>query len=335
MTFKKENTAPKKSTGFIFILIVILLGIAGLALTVYIGYRASISDRKLFSVSLLALFAGLLFESFRVSGSWKPVISIFIGSYFFSFINFFPYKREHNYVFENHIESWPYVFIFFYAFAFAFFHKNRVTAKLNEGTTLLQSLSVVYWAVDYGFTNHYNWFTITLLTIALLFSAFSVLHALTYLHLSKTARLTLSVWSSVIMFAFALDNIIKVFNNPDIESSKYLSEGFYIGLQYFLLGVSAVYIMQNYMLLAAFFPTKNRNYKNDLREAKKDHLERYSDKQVFISHSLLCIVYAVTIYGLNYTYQIIPRHTMIWLVFLTFPFILKLTGILNGRINYG
>ena len=315
--------------------IVIVLGIAGLALTIYIGYRASISDRKLFSVGLLALFAGLLFESFRVSGSWKTVISIFIGSYFFSFINFFPYKREHNYIFENHIESWPYVFIFFYAFAFAFFHKNKVTAKLNEGTTLLQSLSVVYWAVDYGFADHHNWFATTLLAIALSFSAFSALHALTYLHLSKTTRLTLSIWSSVIMFAFALDNIIKVFNNPDIENSKYLSEGLYIGLQYFFLGVSAVYIMKNYMLLATFFPKKNSDYRNDLRESKKDHLDRYSDKQVSISHSLLCILYAATLYGLNYTYQILPRHTMIWLVFLTSSFILKLTEMLNGRKNYG
>ena len=57
--------------------IVIVIGVIGLLLTLYIGYRASISDRKLFSVSLLALFAGLLFESIRVSGSWKTVAGIF------------------------------------------------------------------------------------------------------------------------------------------------------------------------------------------------------------------------------------------------------------------
>jgi len=315
------------------IVIVGIVGLAvGLALTIYIGYRASISDRKLFSVSLIAIFAGLLFESFRISGNWKIVVFTFIGAYFFSLLVFLPIEEEHGYGydFESHIQSWPYVFIFFYALAFTIFYKDKVTAKLTEGITLLQSLSLVYWTIDYGFTNYDNWLTITLLIIAYLLSAFAILNAVTYLYLSKTIRLILSIWSSVIMFAFAIDNIVRVFNNPGIENSKYLSEGLYIGLQYFLLGVSAVYIMQNYRLLAAFLPSRDgSNYKNNLKENKKDHLDRYSDKQVFIGHSLLCILYAVTVYGLNYKYQVLPRHTMIWLVFLTFPLILQLINILN------
>ena len=136
------------------------------------------------------------------------------------------------------------------------------------------------------------------------------------------------------MFAFAVDNIYRVFDNPDIEST-YLSDGLYIGLQFFLLGVSAVYIMQNYMLLAAFLPSKNGNYRRDLKENKKDHIDRFSDEQVLTGHSILCILYAVTFYGLNYKYQILPRHTMIWLVFLTFPLFLRLIDLITyGRKNY-
>ena len=104
--------------------IIIVLGIIGLVLTLYIAYRASISDRKLFSVSLVAMFAGLMYESFRVSDSWKNVVAIFVGTYFFSLFNFLPYKREYSYVFENHIESWPYAFIFFFALAFGIFNKE-------------------------------------------------------------------------------------------------------------------------------------------------------------------------------------------------------------------
>lgn len=324
----------KKSAGFDLTPFIIVLGLIGLLLTFYIGYRASVSDRKLFSISLLALFAGLLFESFRVSDNWKTILSIFVGSYFFSLFNFLPGKREHIYIFENHIESWPYYFIFFYALAFAIFYKERVTVRLTEGITLLLSLSLVYWTIDYGFTNYHNWFSYSILAIAFALTAYSILNAFTNLHLSKTTRLTLSVWSTVIMFAFALDNIFKVFNNPDIESS-YLSDGLYIGLQFFLLGVSAVYIMQNYILLVAFLPSKNGNYIHDLKENKKDHIDRYSDEQVFIGHSILCIIYAGTFYGLNYKYQILPRHTMIWLVFFTFPLILRLTNsVINGRKNY-
>jgi hypothetical protein len=314
--------------------IAVVLGVVGLALTIYIGYRTSISDRKLFSVSLLALFAGLLFESFRVSDKWKNVIYIFVGAYFCSLLTFLPGKHETSYNFENHIETWPFYFILFFTFAFALINRDKVTAKLSEGITLLLSLSLIYWTIDYGFTNFQIWFAITILAIVLILSAFSILNALTNIQLSKTTRLTLSVWSTIIMLAFAIDNIISVINNQDIESSKYLSQALYVGLQYFFLGISAVYVMQNCLLLAAFLPSKNVDYKYTLKENIKDHIDRYSDKQVFIGYSLFCILYAGSIFWLNYTYQVLPRNTMIWFVFLTFPLILQLIDFINGRKNY-
>ena len=333
MTLKKKKT-KRKSAGISLIPFLIIAGIIGLTLTVYIGYRASISDGKLFSIGLIALFAGLLFESFRVSDNWKTVMGIFVGTYLFSLVSFLPGKREHQYNFENHIEMWPYFFIFIFALFFGIVHKDRVTAKLTEGITLLLSISLIYWAFDYGFINYHNWFSISLMIIGLVLSIYSIINALTHIQLSKINRLTLSIWSTIIMFAFAIDNIIRVFSNPEIESSKYLSDGLYIGIQYFLLGVSAVYIMQNYMLLVAFLPSKNGNYKNDLKENKKDHIERYSDEQANVGHALFCIVFTSTIYWLNHKCQILPRHTMIWLVFLVFPLILNLTTILNRRKNY-
>lgn len=331
MTSNRKIKSKRKSAGFDLTPIVILLSIFGLALTIYVAYRTSLSNRKLFSVSLLALFAGLLYESFRVSDKWKTVVAIFIGAYFFSLFNFLPGKREVHYNFENHIESWPYYFIFLFTMIFAAVNKDKVTIKLTEGITLLLSLSFIYWTVDYGFTNYHNWFAITLLTIAFIFTAFSILNALTDIQLTKSIRLTLSIWSTVIMFAFALDNIIRVFSNQDIESSPYLSQALYIALQYFLLGVSAVFIMQNFILLTEFLPGKDGNYKADLKENIKTHIDRFSDKQVSIRLSLFCILYAVTIYGLNYEYHVLPRHTTIWLVFLTFPLILQVHNLVNRQ----
>lgn len=333
MISKTKNT-KRKSAGISLKPILIAAGLIGLALTIYIAYRASISERKLFSISLIALFAGLLFESFRVSDNWKSVVGIFVGTYLFSLFSFLPGKREHIYNFEKHIEMWPYFFIFIFAMFFGIVHKERVTVKLTEGVTLLLSISLIYWAYDYGLVNYHNWFSISLMSIGLLLSIFSIINALTNIQLSRTSRLTLSIWSTVILFAFAFDNIIRVFSNPEIESSKYLSDGLYIGIQYFLLGVSAVYIMQNFMLLVAFLPSKNGNYKNDLKENKKDHIDRYSEEQVNIKQSLFCILFTVTIYWLNHKFQILPRHTMIWLVFLTFPLILHFITLLIGQKNY-
>ena len=133
------------------------------------------------------------------------------------------------------------------------------------------------------------------------------------------------------MFAFAIINIYNVYQNEEIENSKYISQGLYIVLQYFLLGVSAIYIAQNYMLLVGFLPSRNGNYKNELTENKKDHLERFSENQVNIKDSIFCILYAIIIYGLNFKYNFLPSLTMIWLVFFTFPLILNT---IENKKNY-
>jgi len=301
-------------------------------LTVYIDYRATLSDIKLFSVSFVALFVGLLFESFRISDNWKKVVWIFVGAYLASLISFFPGKREHIYDFEKHIEFWPYFFIVIYALFFGIVYKNRLIAKLTEGITLLLTISLIYWAIDYGFINTHSWFSISLLVIGLLLSVFSIINALTNIHLSRTIRLTLSIWSSVIMFAFAIDNIIRVFSNPNVDSA-YLGDGFYISLQYFLLGVSVVYLVQNYMLLAAFLPNKNGNYKKSINENKNEHINRFADTQVNIGQSLFCIIFTTIIYAINYKFQILPRHTIIWLVFVVFPFLLHLLSLFSRQKN--
>lgn len=292
-----------------------IAGIIGAVLTGYIAYRASVSDRKLFSVGMLAMFAGLLFESFRILENKRSLFSTFIFAYLFSLIVFAPGKREHNYNFENHIAGWPYFFLVIYALFFVLIHKERFTAKLNEGITLILSLSLIYWALDFGVTRYHNWFSVSVMTIGVLLCLFSIAHALTYMPLTRTVRLTLSIWSSIILVAFASDNMVQVFGNPEIEHSKYLSEGVFTGVQYFLLGVAAIYIMRNIVLLIAFLPSKTGNYKRELKEGKQDHMDRYSDKQARIIYACLSILVVVGIYWLNHRYRILPRHTAILLVF--------------------
>lgn len=321
----------KKSTGLSLNFYLIIVGAIGIVLSTYVAYRASLSGIRLFSVSMLAMLAGLLFESFRISDSRKTVFLIFIGTYLFSLISFLPGKHEYEYNFDNHARMWPYFFIIIFSIWFGTFHKDRVTAKLNEVLTLILSLSLIYWVVDYGLVNYFNGVSIFLITIASLFSLFSIVHAVTHTRLSRTVRLTLSVWSTIILFAFAIDNILKVFRNPDMESSKHLSDGLSIGIQYFLLGVSALYIMRNYMLLAAFMPGKNDDDKKELKKNKQEHLDRYSDQQANRMHAYFCILFAGIIFGLNYKYKVLPRHTAIWLVFFISPLILKVLEFLNER----
>ena len=324
MAIKKKRKKKSKSAGFDLTPVVIVLGILALLFTIYIIYRISTSERHFFANSLLPLFAGLLMESFRIADSWKNVVGGFVTAYAASLIAFLPGKREYDYNFENHIGFWPYFFLFMYLLFFAIFNKEKVTAKLTEGITLLLSVSFLYWLIDLQAFRFNSIFLIVCAILSLPFIVFSVVHSFTNIHLSNRQRLWLSIWSTIVVFVISIDNIYKVYNQGDIESSKYFSYNALLAVQYFFLGISAVYIMQNFILLAGFLPQKNSNYKNDLKENIKLHVERYSNQQVDIISALCCICYASSVYTLNYCYDILPRNTMIWLVIFSFPFVLFL-----------
>jgi hypothetical protein len=315
--------------------LLLAIGLIIVTFLIYVGYRISLTEHKIFSISFIALLAGVLFESFRITDSWITVIFIFIGSLIFSLISFLPGKHDISYEFENHLETWPKVFLFLFALATTIWHRDATIAKLTEGITLMQTMAIIYWVFDYGIVNIDNWFVRILLIIALLFSLLSFFNALTHFTLSRTTRLTLSIWSTIIMLLFAIDYIYRIYENEDIEASKHFSQGLYIGIQFFLLGVSTIYIIQNVIMIMGFLPNKysssKAQYFRDLRELKNIHIERYSDQQVHIGHSILCILIIGTIYWLNYKYQYLPRDTAIWLGFVIFPIILRLTSISKRR----
>ena len=297
---------------------VIVIAIAQIIFTGVMVYRSYSAETNLLSISAIAMLAGLILESIRITKNWQALVALFVISYFLSLFAFLPSSDEYIYTFDNHITTWSYAFITTYAFFFSIFLKDKTIARLNEGSTLLLSVSFIYWWIDYGFSVDISWTSGTLLIFGGILSLFSIINAFTNLTLSNTSRIFLSVWSSIIMFAFAGDNILKVLNNPAIENT-YFSEGLFIGLQYFLLGVSAVYIVSNYMLIIRFFPSKSGNYNSELAEVKQDHLNRYSQEQISLSSALLCVAFSAITYSLNYWFDILPKHTLIWIVLITFP----------------
>jgi hypothetical protein len=225
-----------------------------LVLTISFTVTSQTSGQRLIPISILALIAGVLFEGKRVAEKWSSLFSITLVSLIVSMLAFLPGKREHHYQFEDHVALWPYWFIAVFSIALVISHYEKVKPRLTEGITLLQSVAVVYWVIDYGFFNTGGYFIKTLMGIGLLFSLYSAFHAFTYTQLTKSGRLTLSIWSSLIMLLFAIDNIYRVYQNEQIENAVDISQGAYIALQFFLLGVSAIYIVENFLMLMRFMP---------------------------------------------------------------------------------
>lgn len=137
------------------------------------------------------------------------------------------------------------------------------------------------------------------------------------------------------MFILAIDNVFNVFHNPEIETTRYLSQGIIIILQYFLLGISSMYIFQNILMLISYLPSKgSKSYYADIKEANAMHLSRYSERQVNAIHSIISIIIITPIYFLNYKYHFLPRNVLIWLVFLLFPIFIRLIDFQKRNNRY-
>jgi hypothetical protein len=333
-TQNKPKKTKYKSKGVSLTPLFYTIGSLSLILLLYISYRMYLTERTLIPISIFALIAGAIFEAKYLLKKWSETLGIALISFFLSFISFLPGKREHNYDFENHIQIWPFCFLVIFLVIIISANKNKVIPKLTEGITLMQSIAILYWIADSDLIKNHNIFLNSIIFLSLLFSLFSIFHAFTKTELTRRSRLTLSIWSTIIFVLFAIENIIRTFLNEQIENSD-ITNGFYSGLQYFLLGVSSIYIVQNFIMLIAFAPRKgaffNKEYYKDLKTLKADHINRYSSQQIDILHSLFCVIFTSSIFYLNYYYKIVPKHIAIWLVFVTFPFIFNFISSLNEK----
>lgn len=331
----RKNKRKVNKTQNYFVLVLIFISVIAIFLTIYIGYRITISPENLIPINVVAIIAGALLESKRIIKNWTTVLTMALGAYIFSFFAFLPNNKELNYNIENRIEIFPYYFIAIFALLVVCFYEDELTKKLTEGITLIQSIAIIYWVIDYGFVNTNSIYLVLLMIIGLLFSFYSIFQAFTYKVLSRTNRLILSIWSSLVMLLFALDNIYRVYQNEQIENTANIANALYIGLQFFLLGVSSIYIIQNIKMLIEFLPSRgtffNAEYFSDLKKLKNRHIKRYSNKQVNILHSFYCLLFSVVIFSLNYQYQFLPRHIIIWLVFVTFPIALSFYSYAQNR----
>lgn len=315
-----------------------ILGVAGVlsvALFFYIASLFESNGKALIPLGVFALFAGMFFEAKRLFKTWTALFWVAIGSFAFSFLAFLPGRRERGYDFEFHFQFWPYAFIFIFLLATAISNRDKTTTRLTEGLSLLQSIAVIYWAIDLHLYEVNVWPVYLVMGVGLLFSLFTLFNAFTPFILSRTSRLTLSIWSCFIMILFALDNIFKTYANDPIEAIGNIPDAFFVALQFFLLGVSSVYMLQNFLLLFEFVPGKNEwvndEYYIRIRALKTEHISRYSDQQVKFFQAFLCLVITGLTFYVNFRFQILPRSIAIWSVFVIFPFLIYLFELVTAK----
>lgn len=305
-------------------LILFGIGIISAPLTILIIYRLSISPTNLIPLSLLALIAGAVIGNKTLTQKWSTFFYTTLYSFVFSLLSFFPaewlgWRKNSSDVFtynlDRHITVWPYIFLAMLIIAAIATNKDKITSKLSESITLLMSVSFIYWIIDYGVYNITPAFLKIIVIVGFIIAGFSIINAFINIPLNKYMRLFLSIWSSILMALLAIDNIYILYQAGQIEEAVLLSDKISIGLQYFSLGLSGAYIFRNLLMIIDFYPGKIKSYNKETKRLIADHVSRYSDQQAGFSLSLLCLIFSISSFAINHTFNLTARDTAIWLVF--------------------
>lgn len=298
------------------------MGIILIPITLLMIYHVVNPSGRLIPLSIIALIAGVILESKLLSEKWSVVLNIFLLSFLLSFMSFMPGENEEPYDLDFHIMEWTYYFLFFVIIITASFNKEKVIPRLSEGVTLIMSMAFIYWIIDHNFLSTSSFLILMFMYTGILIAVFAIINAFLSIPLTKSFRLFLSIWSSMIMVVFAIDNIYEIYRSGQIEDSVFFLDKLIIGLKYFFLGVSSIYIAQNIIMIVGYLPSRyrffNDEYFLDIKKISNDHVRRYSEKQSDFNLSLLILMVITAFFSLNYIYHFLPANTAVWVVFFLF-----------------
>lgn len=316
------------------ILIDFLIVLVVLLFIFYIHKGFSYSVKNSIPYGILIIYSGMIFEYKQITNNWEKVILTSIGALLISVIAFLPGKNEHKYDLFSHLSYWTYWYVISFVGITLYYHRKKTISKLTEGITLIQSLAIIYWIIDVGNILEHSTFVTILIIIGLISSLFSIYNAFSYRELTKNTRLILSIWSAIVMVIFGFEFIYKVLKFEQINNAQGIIEVVVFSVQNFLLGISIIYILQNFVLVFDFWPDENRQlvYKSK-DELKKEHLRRYSDKQVKINHSIIIFLFISIFFMANFFYRFVPRNMAIWITFIFFPYIIDVFELIKNRTN--
>lgn len=301
--------------------LLIITGITAFFIVIVLLYKNPIHPLLIFIVP--ATITGLVIENRRLSTPWRLLLRKFSIALLLSIILF---VVNPGIIPTTYQYLWPLIFSILFSLFSIQHHKEKVIPKIDEGITLIQSLSIMYWIFDIHIPESYSPVAWVGIILSSLFILLSLIHALSNIQLTRFARLWLSIWSSIIMLVFALGYIHSVYLNT-IHVSPDEIGSFVLVVQYFLLGISCMYIIKNIQMLIVYLPRKDDAYDSiqmiDIKKTNQYHTARYSSKQLSIPIAAGIIIILSLTYYLNHHYNFLPRNTLIWCMFWLSPFTLK------------
>ncbi|QIO09613.1 hypothetical protein [Acinetobacter lanii] len=268
--------------------------------------------------------SGLIYQSYQVTRNIEKILIYLIVSAFISLLAFGKFENEGVYQIESHINFWVYSFVFVYLLVMWIEHDKYLKTSLNEGTSLLFSLGLLYWMYSKNLLAFTSIWTQLFSLVAVLFSLFSIIHALFPLKHHAFSRFILSLGSCVIIIILSVEHFIHLNHLADSNVTQTWADHLLLILQYFLLGISALYLFQNFILILQYLPNKySSSYVSDVKATTQEHIQRYSTQQLSTFEALFCMFISLMAYLTNIYVQLIPTNVCIWWVIFCCPIILQ------------
>lgn len=327
---RKKVTASKRARlkKQKYILIGLLIFVLFIFATIYLGYRIVVSDSRIFTIRIFAIAAGLVVESLRIQTKPRTVFYSLIGAYFLSYLSILPGKHERHYSFVEHLHFMPYVFVVIFAIIIFITNYEKIRLQLNEGIVLILHCAFLYYCFENGAITFSNFWGSVFTIFLGLATLIILLHAFTKIQLTDGFRLILSLWSSIILMIMSISNVYHIVKSGEIEHILNFNEKLLVGLNNFLLGITAIYILENISMLYRFIPEKGSvrsgMYKYDLQRSKDVHINRFSIRQLSPFLALIIIFLTGSWFVANHINHYLPTNLAIWSLLVLLPVILYL-----------
>lgn len=316
---RKARTPPlSEKARIIHDLAIGTLMLTGVAL---IGYLSESYGKGSFGALQLSLFfAGCSWELYRITGAIQRVVKYVGGALILSaLITLGSEKNDRSLSLDEMLFFWPFVFaVTFFVIVLATFQREY-TVRLRETDTMLHTIAAWYLLLEFlSDVPSIPFFALLLLP----FSIHSLWHAYSHRSLTTKDRLWLSVWSTMVMLVLGTVYLVGIFQRPLGEAFIHSSSALlvsYRALEWFLCGVAAAYIAQNFAMVFGYLPGKTRffnaAYFREIKELSALHTERYESTQACKHRALLVSLTSITALALNSWFNLMNPFMAIWVLF--------------------
>lgn len=308
----------------------IILGILLLCFIISLPFSENTINNSFSPTALLALLAGLVYESNRFKGNLFTVFLISGLSISITFVISLTQKEFEN-ASINIYQTWPLQFIFFFSLANLMVNEDMVRKKQTEGMNILLTTTFVYWLFDNdGFQDgELPYFSAA--GIGLIFLLNTAMKGFRKSAPSRISRLFSSILGTILMLIFSIDFVFNSFQNGTIGFSSDIFQNLYIGIQYFILGISAIYFALSIFLLFEIVPGRHNFfdaiYFQNLKNLAIILIHSQTKSKARFGVALFYIAFPSILFATNYFLVFMPRPYLIWVVLVSAPLLIHLYDI--------